>query len=76
MITPYKFGVSLLIALLAFNNVGAQQIGVPCDPDVDCPIDEYLVVLVIVILILSLKKISRFKFGLNISTRGEKIIYV
>lgn len=48
-----------IILLLLINTVQLKAQGVPCgDPDVDCPIDGPVYLLLIVMLLLSVKKIA------------------
>ncbi len=48
-----------IILLLLVNTVQLKAQGVPCgDPDVDCPIDGPVYFLLIVMLLLSIKKIA------------------
>jgi hypothetical protein len=51
--------LSALILLLMMNTVQLKAQGLPCgDPDVDCPIDGPVILLVAVVLLLSIKKIA------------------
>ena len=51
--------LSALILLLLMNTVQLKAQGLPCgDPDVDCPIDGPVILLVAAVLLLSIKKIA------------------
>lgn len=59
-----KIGICLLAAtiLLLINSVQLKAQGLPCgDPDIDCPIDTPVTLLVAAVLLLSVKKISDSK---------------
>lgn len=49
----------LAVVILLLINIGQLKAqGLPCgDPDIDCPIDTPVIVLVIAVLLLSVKKI-------------------
>jgi len=51
--------LSVIILLLLINTVQLKAQGLPCgDPDVDCPIDGPVILLVAAVLLLSIKKIA------------------
>lgn len=51
--------LSVIILLLLMNTVQLKAQGLPCgDPDVDCPIDGPVILLVAAVLLLSIKKIA------------------
>jgi len=56
----------LAVLILLFANIGELKAqaspGLPCgDPDIDCPIDAPIVLLVAAVLLLSVKKIADSK---------------
>lgn len=54
--------LSATILLLLMNMVQLKAQGTPCgDPDVDCPIDTPVILLAIIMLLLSVKKIADAK---------------
>ncbi len=51
--------LSVIILLLLMNTVQLKAQGLPCgNPDVDCPIDGPVILLVAAVLLLSIKKIA------------------
>ena len=57
--TGIFLSATFLLLLMAIVQVKAQGPGTPCgDPDVDCPIDTPVILLVAAILFLSVKKIT------------------
>lgn len=60
-----------IILLLLINTVQLKAQGVPCgDPDVDCPIDGPVYFLLVVMLLLSVKKIAEANRTLNPETKN------
>lgn len=60
-----------IILLLLINTVQLKAQGVPCgDPDVDCPIDGPVCFLLVVMLLLSVKKIAEANPTLNPETKN------
>lgn len=56
--------LSVIILLLLMNTVRLKAQGLPCgDPDVDCPIDGPVILLVAAVLLLSIKKIAGAKLA-------------
>ena len=55
-----------IVILLLTNSVQLKAQGIPCgDPDVDCPIDTPVILLVAVVLLLAVKKIVDAKRDLK-----------
>ncbi|RYY30090.1 MAG: hypothetical protein EOP41_01395 [Sphingobacteriaceae bacterium] len=51
-----------VILLLLINTVSLKAQGVPCgDPDLDCPIDGPVIFLLMVMLLLSVKKLTEIQ---------------
>lgn len=64
-----------IILLLLVNTVQLKAQGVPCgDPDVDCPIDGPVYILLSVMLLLSVKKIADANKPSNLKKQPKKII--
>lgn len=60
-----------IILFLLINTVQLKAQGVPCgDPDVDCPIDGPVYFLLVVMLLLSVKKIAEANRTLNRETKN------
>ncbi len=54
--------LTITVLLLLINSLQLKAQGLPCgDPDVDCPIDAPVILLALVVLFLSLKKIAEVK---------------